>query len=230
MAKKNISVKHLMIDKATQTIITIVAITALVAFFAIASSKALLGQLAYQNRVSSHKQTALTLLQADLDANNKLLNSYKSFVNHPQNIIGGDSTTNTGSNSGDNAKIILDALPSQYDFPATATSIQYLLNKQSVNIHSIGGTDQAAGGVAAGTGPTTQSSGSSGIAIPFQFEVDGNYQAIQDTIGTFEKSIRPMQFLSVQMSGDQGDITLTTTVQTYYQDPVVFNITTENVN
>ncbi|MEI9913750.1 MAG: hypothetical protein WDN66_01975 [Candidatus Saccharibacteria bacterium] len=65
--------------------------------------------------------------------------------------------------------------------------------------------------------------------MPFTFTIDGPYQNVQNVIGIFEKSIRPFQFQTLTLSGDQSDVNLTVTAQTFFQPAKQFNITTENV-
>jgi len=47
----------------------------------------------------------------------------------------------SGDNDGSNSKIILDALPSTYDFPALASSLEKLLASKGVPVSSLSGTD-----------------------------------------------------------------------------------------
>jgi hypothetical protein len=63
--------------------------------------------------------------------------------------------------------------------------------------------------------------------MPFTIGVDGNYQAIQTLVGTFEASIRPFQFETMTISGNQSDLSLNITAQTYYQPQRTFAISTE---
>lgn len=223
MAKRQLNTKRLLIDKTNSTIVAMTAIAAFIVVFTLIASKTLVGQAAYQNRVISAKKTALSQLKSNLQATDSLVAAYKAFVNTPQNVLGGNPT-GTGGQDGDNAKIVLDALPSKYDFPALATSLEKLLTSQNVQIQSITGTDDevAQSGDQSSANPKP-------IAMPFQLAVQGNYQAIQNLIGIFGASIRPFQIQSMQLSGDQNNMTLTITAQTYYQPEKAFSITKETV-
>jgi hypothetical protein len=234
------SLKHIQVDKVNSTMLIIVGVAAFVTIFALLSSKTLYGQLKYQDRVATAKQTALTQLKSDVTASQQLQTSYAKFNGASKNLLG-QSSTGTGLDQGDNAQIVLDALPSQYDYPALTTSIQALLQIAGLNIDSIGGTDQqasvSASGAISATATTAEATpvtpttpvGSS-VAMPFLFSADGSYADIQKLFTLFEGSIRPLQFQTIDITaGANDDLTLSATAQTYYQPQESFNITTETV-
>ena len=127
-----VSRQRLAISKATAQVVAIVGIASFVTVFSLIGSHALLTQNIYLNRVTKAKNIANQQLKTNLSAVTSLTSSYQSFVGKPTNVIGGAST-GTGPNVGDNATIILDALPSSYDFPA--------LTDRNLKISSISGTD-----------------------------------------------------------------------------------------
>jgi hypothetical protein len=235
MAK--ISMKHLQIDKSNSRMVLVVALASFFTIFFLLSSKTLYHQMGYQNRVATAQQTALNQLTSDEAASKQLESSYTKFVNTTQNIIGGSVTGDAG-NSGYNGKIVLDALPSTYDYPALTSSIEYLLSNAGVNIDNIGGTDEQAdvasnGTLSASPDAPTPTTGTAvpgtAVAMPFTFSVDGPYANIQNLLTIFQTSIRPFQFQSIDLTGSQNDLTLTATVQSFYQPAQKFNITTEAV-
>src|ERR1035438_5306204 len=124
---KFISTKQLKIDKANSTIVLVLAICSFVFVFSLVASKALISQYTYQNRVTSARQTTVNQLNTDKQEATTLINSYNTFINQPANIIGG-SSSGTGNQDGTNVKVILDALPVKYDFPALVTSVQNLIS------------------------------------------------------------------------------------------------------
>jgi Tfp pilus assembly protein PilO len=230
------SLKRLQTDKENRTMIVAAAIASCIVIFVLISGHTLIGQMSFHSKVISAKQTAYNQLQQDIIADNRLNASYQQFAGKSTNIIGG-SSTGTGAKDGDNGKVILDALPSQYDFPALTTSIQSLLSSQGVNIDGITGTDEQAsvsssGAIVATSGSTSTTTSTpigDSIAMPFQFNVDGSYQSIENLFTTFEASIRPFQFQTFQISGNQSDLTLSVTAQTFYQPQQDFTITSETV-
>ena len=140
MATENRSVKHVQIDKANSRMVAIVAMAAFVVVFSLVASRALLGQRSYQARVIAGKQKAVKQLKDNITSVDSLVKSYSVFVSSSTNVLGGNST-GTGAQDGDNAKLVLDALPSQYDFPALATSLEKILTSKNYKINSITGTD-----------------------------------------------------------------------------------------
>lgn len=216
---KSISTKRIMIDKANGRIVVATAAAAFLVVFALVASKTLLSQAAYQNRVIGANKKALAQLKTDIQTTNSIQSSYQAFVGTPQNVLGGNPT-GSGPQDGDNAKIVLDALPSQYDFPAMATSIEKMLTGQPVQIQSITGTDDELNQQADNSSPNPQP-----ISMPFQISVTGSYQAIQNLVATFGSSIRPFQIQSMQLSGSENDMTLTMSAQTFYQPAKQLSIT-----
>lgn len=223
MAKVRVSTKRLMIDKTNGRIVVITAIAAFIMVFTLVAAKALISQAAYQNRVIKADKTALNQLKSDIQATNSLVTSYQAFVSTSQNVIGGNPQ-GSGGKDGDNAKIVLDALPSEYDFPALATSLEKLLTSQKVQIESINGTDEEATQQATLSSPKPQP-----VAMPFQISVTGSYPALQGLINTFGNSIRPMQIQTMQLSGDESNMSLTISAQTYYQPQKELSITTKEI-
>jgi hypothetical protein len=223
MAKERLSTKRVLIDKTNSTIVAMTATAAFVVIFALIASKTLVSQAAYQNRIIDAKKTAVSQLKNDIQATSSLVTAYKAFVDTPQNVIGGDPN-GTGAKDGDNAKVVLDALPSKYDFPALATTLEKLLTSQNVQIQSITGTDDEL----AQSGDQT-SADPKPVAMPFQLSVTGDYQSIQKLIDTFGSSIRPFQIQTMELSGGQSNMTLTLTAQTYYQPEKVFSIQKETI-
>jgi hypothetical protein len=223
MAKTASFTKRALIGKANSTIVIATAIAAFVVVFCGIASKTLISQVGYQNRVISAKKKALSTLKSDLNARDSLVSSYKNFVDTPQNVLGGNPD-GTGPQDGNNAKIILDALPAQYDFPALATSLEKLIGDQGLIILGITGTDEEITQAAnQGTGDPQP------IMMPFQVQVGGSYESIKGLVSVLERSIRPFQVLKVEISGSEGSMTATIDAQTFYQPEKGLNIQTEVV-
>lgn len=217
MADELVSTKRTLINKANSTILAVVGVTCFVIVFCLVAGHVLFSQLLYQNRIISAKKTALAQLKTDARATSSLVSSYQTFIGNGTNVLGG-SLTGTGSQDGDNGKIVLDALPSKYDFPALTSSLEKLLSGQKVTIQSISGTDEELSQPASGsTSPTP-------VAMPFQITVSGSYANIQNVVKTLEKSIRPIQVQTLTFSGSDQSLTMTLSAQTYYQPEKTFSI------
>lgn len=221
--KQQPSTKRTLIDKANTSVVIITSIAAFVVIFSLVASKALIGQAAYQNRVINAEKKTLSQLSSDLAATGHLQASYNAFTSTSSNIIGGLSK-GTGAQDGNSADIILDALPSSYDFPALTNSLEALLTSAGVQINSISGTDDEVAQSA-----NTSSIAPQPVAMPFQVSVTGDYASIQKLVDEFEHSIRPFQIQTMQISGDQNQLTMSITAQTFYQPAKSLNVRTETV-
>jgi hypothetical protein len=194
------------------------AVAAFMLSFTLVGGMALVKQISYQNKVIGAKKTAVQTLRTNVQSTQNLINSYKAFVTTPQNVLGGNPQGN-GSNDGDNAKIVLDALPSKYDFPALATSLEKIMSGQNVKIDNISGNDDE-------VNQTNQTSPNPvAVPIPFQISATGNYKAIRSLIDDFGRSVRPIQILRFQLGGGAENMTIHLEAQTYYQPSKNFNIT-----
>jgi Tfp pilus assembly protein PilO len=218
-----LSSKRALIDKANSRVVIVVGAAAFLAIFSLVATKTFISQYNYQKRVIHEKRTAYNQLKADVAAVDTLKKSYDAFTQTAQNAIGGNPL-GTGQQDGSNTKIVLDALPSSYDFPALTTSLESMLASQSVQITNITGTDDEINQAAnvAQTSPQA-------IPVPFDVSIAGNYDQVKGVINVFERSIRPMQFTKLEISGTQDKLNLSISAQTYYQPAKSLNITTKVV-
>lgn len=212
MAKLEISSKRLAISKANAQMVGIVAAASFVTVFCLVASGAVWSQNKYLARVTKVKSDTHVQLKKNIDNFKQLSDSYNAFVGAPTNAIGGNSA-GTGDNDGTNAKLILDALPSSYDFPALTASIEKILTGMNLTVTSITGTDDQ---VAQGT--NSSSPNPQPVPIPFSFTVaNTNYASIQELLNKLQSSIRPMQVDSIILSGGSNNMTITVNAHTYYQ-------------
>lgn len=223
----HLSIKHFEINKANNRLAVTVAVAVVISVFCLVNTKSLLSQSAYQRRVLAAKHVAANQLKANAAAAKQLVVQYQVFEDNTPNIIGGQGGRNPGNgpSDGDNARIVLDALPSQYDFPALISSLEKILGTESVNIQGIGGTDTGQ--------PTTNVSGSSGSVqpIPITFSVDAttSYSNSKKMIQNFERSIRPVDITNLQLSGTQDSMHITINATTYYQPAKTFSVGSKEI-
>lgn len=211
MARTTSPTKRLMISKANAVIVISTAAASFVLVFTLVAGKSLSSQAAYQNRVINLKEKALTQLKNDLEARDSLARSYKAFLAEDPNLLAGDPA-GTGPKDGDNVRLILDALPSKYNYPALLASVEKIVLDQNLTILSISGTDQEVDQGSQQSSPEPQP-----IAMPFQVRVSGSYTSIQSLIAVFSHSIRPFQIKSIELTGDETSMIATITAQTFYQ-------------
>lgn len=183
MAQGQISMKRIGVDKTNARMVVIAAIAAFLVVFFLVASFALFSQLRYHNRIIGAKKEAKSQLEKNLEARDSLVASYKSFASAPENIIGGNPE-GTGAQDGTNSKIVLDSLPSKYDFPALTSSLEKLFADQKVTILSITGTDDEIAQSA-----NQSSNNPLPVEIPFEVEIIGNFQTLKDVLGAFDRSI-----------------------------------------
>lgn len=215
------STKHAQINKANATMVTIIAVASFLVVFSLVASKALTSQWAYQGRVIKEKQKAVDQLKTNVKAVDSLVASYSAFVNQPENLIKGNSA-GKGDRDGNNARLVLDALPSKYDFPGLTSSIEKLLSGYTIN--SIEGSDdevnQAQNKAAATPEP---------VQIPFSISVNSSYANSKLLVLTLERSIRPIQIQKIELNGADANLQTIIDGITYYQPEKSLNIKTKVV-
>lgn len=211
MAKTNHSVKKQQLIKANSSMVVIVGVTAFIAVFCLVASKALWTKMNYQNRVISAKEEARDQSRENIAASDELIKSYNAFVATDNNVIGGRSE-GKGDKDGDNAQIILDALPSQYDFPGLTTSLEKIIkDNNGTDIQSISGTDDEV------TQSAKDDNVNNPIEMPFELTASGNYDAVSNLISLFDRSIRPIYIGQLKLSGSNSELEIAITGKSYYQ-------------
>lgn len=192
--------------------IIILSVAAFISIFCLVASKAVFSENAYKAKVISAKDKANHQLEDNLAATKELVNKYEAFVGSSTNAIGGNSK-GTGDNDGDNAKIILDALPSSYDFPALASSLEKITSDRKLKVSSITGTDDQVNQQANLTSTNPEA-----VPMPFQLTInDANYDGIKSLIDALGHSIRPIQIDKLEISGGNDKMQAIVTAHTYYQ-------------
>lgn len=247
---KQFSTKRIAIDKANAAVVMAVAAAAFIVVFSLVASKALLDQRAYQSKVISMKEKARDTLKQNISSVETLKLSYQEFADANENVLGGNPDGKSDKD-GDNPRIVLDALPSEYDFPALTTSLEKLLKDNNFDIGSITGTDQetiynpGANGVSAPDPNDPNSSANTGtpveipagdpndssqaIQIPFELEAIASPSRGGNLINLFERSIRPFQIQKVSATVDSGQLKVTIAGVTYFLPARKLDVKTEVV-
>lgn len=223
MARALTSSKRVQIDKAKSRSVGYVAGAVFITVFSLVSANSLLKQRSYQAKVIDKKEAANVQLEKNIEATSSLVASYKQFVAQPVNIIGGNPA-GTGEKDGDNARLVLDALPSKYDFPAVATSFEKILNEKSIKMEGITGTDDEIAQSA-----KTSSAVPKPTDIPLSLSVEGSYTSMQDLISVLEKSIRPFSIQKMTLNGGTDKMKMSLDLKTFYQPEKKLNIRMETV-
>ena len=218
----HVSAKHLEVNKAETNILATVAIGVAITIFSLFGIKSQLSEISYNQRVLNAKHKAATQLKANLAAAKTLAATYQTFAAQDPNVLGGEAT-GQGSVDGTNAQIVLDALPSTYDAPALASTIEKILNGQNVSIQSISVKDDpSANPDQAVALPTVH-------LIPFSFTDQASYSVNQKLLKDFERSIRPFDVQTLNLSGSDSNLTMQASLNTYYQPPRAIDLSNTKV-
>lgn len=220
MAKAKVSTKRLQISKANTQMVIVTGVAAFVVAFSFVACRALLAKRSYQAKIIGAKEQAVDQLQANIVAANELVASYKTFVETSSNVLGGNPN-GSGKLDGDNAKIILDALPSQYDYPGLASSLEKVIQENNIKIDSITGTDDEI----AQQSQTIEKP--QPVEVPFVVSVSTNLAGANNLLSVFQRSIRPIKVQKVEATGSNQELKMTVTALTYYQPQAGVTITKE---
>ncbi len=170
------------------------------------------------------KIIARNQLRVNIVAADALTKSYQDFIDpSKRNLLGGDVLA-ASENGGDNAKLILDALPSKYDAPALAASLSKILNDKNYKIENIKVEDKEVEEQANASSPNPVA-----VKMPFSMGVKGSYASLQNLVANMERSIRPFQIQTLKFSGDDSSLKIDITAVTFYQPVKNLNITTKEI-
>ena len=208
------SQKHQLIDKANARIVISVSIAVFVVIFCLFSIRALISQGLYHNRVIGEKKDALSQLERNSASLSELEETYVAFTTEPINVIGGNPEGD-GPQDGNNATIVLDALPAEYDFQALSSSIEKLLVEGGYPIQSLNGEDQS-GADGGGSGPSP---------ISYSVGTETSLEGARTLLETFERSIRPFYIQSLTLEGSNQTLSVTLQLETFYQPGTGLEVT-----
>lgn len=224
MAVTEISTKRVAISKANAQTVAFVAGACFISIFCLFAAKSVWDHNMYQAKVISAKSKARNQLSKNIDAYESLKQSYDDFDSKSNNAIGGVKD-GAGDNDGPNSKIILDALPSQYDFPALTSSIEKIMSDRGLTVGSITGTDDQVN-----QQNNLSSSSPKEVQIPFSFTINNaSYESVQKMVGALQQSIRPIVIDTLNISGGNNNMTVTVTAHTFFQPAKNLNVTTKVV-
>ena len=215
--------------KNTETesrLLIIVAVATIISVFCLVSAKTLLSQAMYHKRVLDARHEAVEKLNSNVEAASTLVQQYQAFQSgNPTNIIGGKNSTDAKLQppDGDNARIVLDALPSNYDFPALISSMAKILSTNGVSVPSVDGSDDS------NTVDTLAKANPEVATITLEIKGTTNYKAARSLIKDLERSIRPFDVTKVDIQGSNSSMTLALTVNTYFQPALSLDLTTKEV-
>jgi hypothetical protein len=225
--KPSLSKKSLQIDKTQSTILSVVVAATIITAFCLSSARVLLSEAFYQQRVIHARNTSVKQLNSDISAANTLTNQYNSVFlgSSGQNIIGGQTSSSSMAvpPDGDNGKIVLDALPTTYDFPALLTSLSKILSSDGVGAQSIGGTDQLT------TVSSVPSYNPQPASINLTLSGTTTYDGSTRLLNDLERSIRPFDVTHLTLTGNQSNLVISLDLTTYYQPAKTLSIPSKEI-
>jgi hypothetical protein len=215
---KKVSVKHLQIDKSQSTMLAVIVAATVLTIFGLVATKSLVSKGLYQRRALHARRVVASTLKSNYSSAQTLFTQYKIFADQDPNMLGG-SASGSGNLDGDNPRIVLDALPSTYDAPALASSIEKVLTGRGVTINSLTITDD----------PSTNSDVAQAQpvakAVKFSFEGTSNYAGSSALLQDFERSIRPFDLNTLEINGSDNALKLTVGMTTYFQPAKSLDLT-----
>jgi Tfp pilus assembly protein PilO len=182
------------ITKAGSTVFIAVAVAAVIVMFSIMAARFLWEKKSYNDRVITAKTKARNDINTNLENIDKLTEQFSAL----------DQSATT------NSKVILHALPPNYDYAALLTSMEFLAQKSGVVFTGSIGTDTSASAV-------LESNESKPQEIPLTLSVKGSYDNIVTYVRNLEYSIRPIHLDVLNVRGSTGSLTASITARTYYQ-------------
>ena len=203
------SEKHALIDKARSSLVLVIAVAVSLVVFSAFFTRSLIIVASHRSKVISEKRAVAKTLKANDVEVGKLIDSFIAFDNTTESIMkvpDGQAPVDEK-----NSKIVLDALPPQYDFPALATSLESILSGGGYTITGISGIDNELAEADDNT------SAPEPVEIPFSISVSGPYDKIKSLPVDLERSIRPMYVTNVEISGSASEARMTINAKTYYQ-------------
>ena len=204
----SLSTKNVHIQKANATIVTTIIISSIIVSFSVVFLNILWSQRGFNSRVHDAKEQVRDTLQQNVASTEPLIESFRALE------AGANLIPDQGSKT--NSEVVLDALPSKYDYVAFVNSIIKLVDDTGVQLTSFSGTDEEASAIASSPDPVP-------IEIAFSVSVTGTYDGINRLIDAFDRNIRPMKIQDISLSGSDTGMTATFNMITYYKPTIDLN-------
>lgn len=197
--------KRQLIEKSSTTIVLSTALAAIILSFSVVMMNFMWSLSGHYNRVVSEKSKASKILEQNVDNIEQLQANFTIFE-------AGDVKSTT----------VLDALPSKYDFPALATTVESLVADTGLTMNSFGGSDIETQAIQSQTVPSP-------VELNFTLTVTGNYKNIQKLVDHLDRTIRPMKITRFELRGSDESMRATMSIITYYQPATNLEVETRTI-
>jgi hypothetical protein len=206
--------KRQQIENAGRSMFVWVAIASVAVSICIVMAQFLFQKWTYNNHVLSAKYKAASQLEKNITSAKQLQDAVNALVSN-------DALSSVKTNTDDpNTKSVLDALPSDFDATAWATSLQKaILSHSGVAIDGINvPSDQDQTSTTGSTATqTTATADPTPQEMKFDVTVSGSYDKIRGMLLDLERTIRPIKVTAITLDGDDAAMTATVSGVTYYQ-------------
>lgn len=171
----------------------------------------LTGQYIYQSNLNKAQDQLISSLEVKQKNLQELKPNYEAI-------------TTKGANGVSDATLILRAVPTTKDYENLIAILEKMGQDSGVKVTNVSQT----GASGTTTTPTTtpDANSSTATAFPFTVNVEGSYAAILDFLKKTEKSARVINFNSMSLNGNTGNITTNLTMTTYYKPDANIQSTT----
>ena len=208
--------KRQQIENAGRSMFIWVAIASVAVSICLVAAQFLFQKWTYNNKVLDAKYKAAETLKKNIANATQLRDAVNALVSN-------DDLASVKTNTDDpNTKSVLDALPSNFDATALATSLQKaILSRSGVTVEGISvPSDQEATTTGGSTGDTASNAAANTPTpkeMKFDVTVSGSYDKIRTMLLDMERTIRPMKVTAITLNGDDAAMTATVSGVTYYQ-------------
>ncbi|PLS80872.1 hypothetical protein CYG49_03860 [Candidatus Saccharibacteria bacterium] len=200
--------KRQQIKQANRTMFLWVVGASIVVAFCLVGAQFLLKQALFNGKVIGAKSEASKTLKSNLATVDKLKSEVNSLLAN-KNLAEVKSTPESS-----NHQVVLDALPTEDDPTAFATSLQKaILNRSGVGIESL---TVGSPGTLAGEEEEVVADSEEPAVMPFSLVLTGSYQQVNAALKDMERSIRPVTFQTLTVQGSDVQMRVTAEGNTYY--------------
>ncbi len=210
--------KRQKITAANKAVFTWIVIASIVLGISGVLAQFMLRQLFFNNKI-------LTVLNKTDSNITKSVTAYDGLKTDVSKLVA-DTNLNAlkkGNNS-TALQVVIDALPTEENRVALATSMQNeVLGPSGVTIETFAVIDQS-------VAPDTGAQALTGVqSFSFNFSVTGTYAQVQQAIRNMERSIRPITVQSLDIQGTDAKMKMSVVASTYYQPPTTVSVKEEKL-
>ncbi|HEX6258769.1 MAG TPA: hypothetical protein VFZ48_04785 [Candidatus Saccharimonadales bacterium] len=208
--------KRQQIAAANRSMFIWVAIASIIVAFALVGGQLLLQQLIFNERVLNEKRNTENILTDNLKAADELKEGVNVLLANEDLAAVRAKPTDT------NLRVVLDALPARIDSLNLGSSLQSVFlagTVKSIERLTVDTLDDSAPTDNAGAvqDASQDDDSSQPKEIGFSFTVSGDYNNIRNALLALERSIRPIQVVSLSIEGSDRNLTAAVQAKTFYQ-------------